>query len=206
MGIIRRPTLPAKLEDADTPVENELICVAEKSEDGNTIEIVCATEDFFETTQPEVKAELKSKPRAVITSSATGELFGNWVPSLQSTGVIDISIRNAFYTKVGQLVTCTFDIIITNMYGGRKESSIMLGGLPVTSIGPPNSIAGSAYISYFKTSNLDVRWISGTIKGSDSRIELLCEKRGPGGIVQLTQLDVNVNTVLVGTVTYITNS
>ena len=200
MGIIRRPD-PVKLEDVDTPVE-----------ESETIEIICIAEELLEEliAQPilqpaePVKAELK--PKAVITSSATGEQFGTWIPSLRRTGIIDIDVRNAFYTKVGQLVTCTFDIVVTNMSGGKKDSTIVLGGLPVASIGSPNSMAGFAYISYFKVSNYDVRYISGTIQGSDNRVDLWCEKRGPGGLVPLTQIDINVNTVLAGTVTYISNS
>lgn len=202
MGIIRRPN-PVKLEDADIPVEQEVICVVE-SNDSNTIEIICVPEEYVVKELVESKPELK--PKAIITSSATGEQFGTWIPSLRSTGNIEIDVRNAFYTKVGQLVTCTFDIVVTNMSGGKKDSSIILAGLPVASIGNSNSMSGSAHISYFKVSNYDVRWISGTIQGSDVRVDLWCEKRGPGGLVPLTQIDINVNSVLVGTVTYITNS
>ena len=202
MGIIRRPN-PVKLENADIPVEQEVICVVERN-DSNTIEIICVPEEYVVKELVESKPELK--PKAVITSSATGEQFGNWIPTLRSTGNIEINVRNAFYTKVGQLVTCTFDIVVTNMSGGKKDSSIILGGLPIASIGDRNSMAGSAHISYFKVSNFDVRWISGTINGSDARVELWCQKRGPGGLVPLTQIDININTVLVGTVTYITNS
>jgi hypothetical protein len=205
MGIIRRPD-PVKLEDTDVPVEQELVCVIEESDDGNTIEIICVPEELIIEDEPveEIKAELK--PKAVITSTATGEQFGNWIPAFRSSGNIDINIRNAFYTKIGQLVTCTFDIIVTNMSGGKKDSSILITGLPVNSIGSRDAMAGSVVISYFKTSNLDVRQISGTIQGNDNRVDLWCVKRGPGGLVPLTQLDINVNTVLVGTVTYITNS
>ena len=205
MGIIRRPDT-VKLEDADTPVENEVVCIVEESDDGKTIEIICVPEEFLENVKPVEEVKVELKPKAVITSSATGEQFGNWIPVLRSTGTIDINVRNAFYTKVGQLVTCTFDIVVTNMAGGKKDSSIILGGLPISSIGPSNAISGSAHISYFKVSNYDVRWISGTINGSDARVDLWCEKRGPGGLVPLTQIDINVNTVLVGTVTYISNS
>lgn len=200
MGYIRR-TDTVKLEDADTPVEQELVCVIEESDDGNTVEIICVPEEFIEE---EITPELK--PKAVITSSATGEQFGTWIPSLRSTGNIEIDVRNAFYTKVGQLVTCTFDIVVNNMSGGKKDSPLTLAGLPVNSIGNLNTMSGSVHISYFKVSNYDVRWISGTIQGSDNRVDLWCEKRGPGGLVPLTQIDININTVLVGTVTYITNS
>lgn len=199
MAIIRRPD-PVKLEDADVPVE-EIVCVVEQSDD--IVEIICVLNEHIE--EP-VESKPELKPKAVITSSATGEQFGTWIPSLQSTGTIDIDVRNAFYTKVGQLVTCTFDIAVTNMSGGKKDSSIILAGLPAASIGPPSTISGSAHISYFKVSNYDVRWISGTLRGNDVRVDLWCEKRGPGGLTPLTQIDINVNTVLVGTVTYITNS
>ena len=207
MGIIRRPEpLKVKLEDVDTPVENEVVCIVEESDDGNIIEIICVPEEFLEKVKPveEVRAEIK--PKAVVTSTATGEQFGTWIPSLRSSGTIDVDIRNAFYTKVGQLVTCTFDIVVTNMSGGKKDSPITLHGLPINSIGTPDTIAGSVYISYFKVSNLDVRSISGTINGSDNRVELWCRNRGPGNLVPLTQIDINVNSVLAGTVTYISNS
>jgi hypothetical protein len=207
MGIIRRPDpVKVKLEDVDTPVENEVVCIVEESDDGNIIEIICVPEEFLEKVKPveEVRAEIK--PKAVVTSTATGEQFGTWIPSLRSSGTIDVDIRNAFYTKVGQLVTCTFDIVVTNMSGGKKDSPITIQGLPVNSIGTLDSMAGSSFISYFKVSNLDIRSISGTISGSDSQIELWCRNRGPGHLVLLTQLDINVNTVLVGTVTYISNS
>ncbi len=207
MGIIRRPDpVKVKLADADVPVENEVVCIVEESDDGNTIEIICVPEEFLEKVKPveEVRAEIK--PKAVVTSTATGEQFGTWIPALRSTGTIDVNIRNAFYTKVGQLVTCTFDIVVTNMSGGKKDSPITLQGLPVSSIGTLDSMAGSAYISYFKVSNFDVRSISGTINGSDNRVELWCRNRGPGKLVPLTQIDINVNSVLVGTVIYISNS
>ena len=207
MGIIRRPDpVKVKLEDVDTPVEENIVCIVEESDDGNTIEIICVPEKLIIEDKPveEVKAEVK--PKAVITSSATGEQFGTWIPALRSTGTIDVNVRNAFYTKVGQLVTCTFDIVVTNMSGGKKDSPITLQGLPINSIGTPDTIAGSVYISYFKVSNLDVRSISGTINGSDNRVELWCRNRGPGNLVPLTQIDINVNSVLAGTVTYISNS
>ena len=184
MGFIRRPE-PVKLEDADTPVE-EVVCV-----------VVIEDEPI-----EEVKAELK--PKAVITSTATGEQFGNWMPSLHSSGTIDINVRNAFYTKTGQLVTCTFDIVVTNI-SEQNNSSITINGLPVNSISSPGMV-GSVYFSYFKTSNNEVQQLSGTINGNDTRIDLWCERHGRKGLLRLTQQDIQTNTVLVGTVTYITNS
>ena len=206
MGIIRRPEpiKPVKIEDADIPVEDNVVCIVEESDNGNTVEIICAPEELIkELTVEPVKSEIK--PKAVITSTATGEQFGTWLPILRSSGTIDIETKNAFYTKVGQLVTCTFDIVVTSMSGGKKDSSIMLDGLPVVGIGATGTIAGSAQVAYFKVSNLDVRHITGVVDGNDTRVNFWCQKRGPGGLVPLTQIDINVGTVLAGTITYISN-
>ena len=187
MGIIRRPDpVKVKLEDTDVPVENELVCV-----------VVIEDEPVEEVT-----AEIK--PKSVITYTATGEQFGNWIPSLRSSGNIDINIRNAFYTRIGQLVTCTFDITVNNMTE-QNSSPITLNGLPVESISS-QGMAGSAHLSYFKTPTNELTHISGTINGNDTRIELWCERHGRKGLQQLTQQDIQIDTVLVGTVTYITNS
>ena len=206
MGFIRRPN-PVKLEDADRPIEEELVCVVEESKDGNTVEIICVPENELgieDEPVEEVKAELKPKPKAVITSTSTGEQFGTWIPSLRSSGNIDIDIRNAFYTKTGQLVTCTFDIVVTNI-SERNNSSITLNGLPVPSINSPGMV-GSTYFSYFKTSDNEIHQIIGTINGNDTRIDLWSERHGRKGLQRLTQQDIQTNTVLVGTVIYITNS
>jgi len=186
MGIIRRPNL-VKLQDVDRPIEDEFICVVQENEEGEPAECIL---------------EIKSK--AVITSTATGEQFGNWIPGLRGDGIIDIDVRNAFYTKIGQLVICTFDILVANMTE-RNNSSITLIGLPVNAISSLG-ISGSAHFSYFKTSSDEIQHISGTINGNDNRINLWCELSGRKGLHRLTQQDIQINTVLAGTVTYITNS
>lgn len=185
MGFIRRPD-SVSMKDADIPVEDEISC------------IVIIEDEPVE----EVRAE--TKPKAVITSTSTGQQFGNWIPSLRSSGVIDIDVRNAFYTKTGQLVTCTFDIAVMAM-SERNNSSITLNGLPINSISS-RGYAGSAHLSYFNTSTNEVRRISGTINGNDNRIDLWCERHGRKGLQPLTQQDIQLYTVLAGTVTYITNS
>ncbi len=203
MGFIRRSD-PVKLEDADTPVENEVVCIIEESDDGNTVEIICVPEELIIKDEPveEVRAEIK--PKAVITSTTTGEQFGTWTPILQSSGNISINTRNAFYTKIGQLVTCTFHIIVIDI-AERNNSTITLNDLPVPSINS-TGITGSAHFSYFKTATNELTRISGTINGNDTKIDLWCERQGRKGLQLLTLQDIQNNTVLVGTVTYIANS
>lgn len=145
------------------------------------------------------------RPEAVITSTTAGIDFGSWTPALASVGTIEIVVRNAFYVKVQQLVVCTFDIIVTNLSGGRNNSEIIMTGLPNTSISAsaPMASSGSLSVSYFKTTNRDLRQITGTVNSSDTRVNLWCQKSGEHGLVPLTHIDINLNTVLTGTITYI---
>lgn len=198
MGIIRRPDT-VKLGDVDTPVE-EVICTVETSDDGNTVEIICGPEVFK---VPEPVTELK--PRTVITSTATGEQFGSWIPSLSASGIIEIDIRSANYTKVGQLVTCVFDIMVTNIIGGKKDSEIILNGLPSKSLEQGYN-SGSVHVAYYKDLSLEVSQISGLVASNDTRASLWYQHHSEKNSKRLTQIDIKVGTVLVGTVTYISNS
>lgn len=147
------------------------------------------------------------RPEAVITTTTAGIEFGTWIPALVSVGTIEVAVRNAFYVKVQQLVICTFDIIVTGLAGGRNNSEIILTGLPNASIpsAGPMASSGSVSVSYFKTTNRDVRQITGTVNSNDTRVNLWCQKRGVEGLVPLTHIDINLNTVLTGTVTYISS-
>jgi hypothetical protein len=147
------------------------------------------------------------KPEAVITSTTAGIEFGTWTPSLLSDGTIEVIARNAVYVKAEQLVVCTFDIIVTRLAGGKNNSEIVLGGLPNTSITSPipGSSSGAVNVAYFKTTNRDVRQVTGTVNSGDTRVNLWCQKRGAEGLVPMTHIDININTVLSGTVTYITS-
>jgi len=151
---------------------------------------------------PAPMAPLEIKPEAVI-SSVDGIQFGLWVPSLISDGTISINIRNSFYVKVEKLVICTFDIVITGISGGKNNSEVTLAGLPHASITSQIN-SGSLFTSYFKTTNNDVQNITGTVKSFDTKVDLWCQKRNTVGLNRLVHLDINIDTVLTGTVTYIT--
>lgn len=202
MGIIRRPDT-VKLEDADTPVE-EVVCIVENI-DENTVEVICVPESLVvikDEPVEEVKAELK--PQTIISSNVNGMIFGTWIPSLTAGGTIDVAIRSAHYVKVGQLVTCTFDIIVTNMVGGRKDAEIVLAGLPNTSINAGYG-AGSIHIGYYKNMSTEVSYISGIVGSNDTRAALWFQQHSEKSLKRLTQIDINVETVLAGTITYISS-
>lgn len=133
--------------------------------------------------------------------------FGSWLPGLAqvSTGSIAINVKHAKYTKVGQLVNCTFDIKITGITGGSDSNSISLINLPFTSIADTASV-GSLYISYYKDFDKNVNNVSGTVNGNNTTVTMWYQQNPGKSMTLLTVDDIKINTVLVGTITYISNS
>lgn len=128
--------------------------------------------------------------------------FGTWTPALvpSPTGSITISTRNAKYTKIGQLVTCTFDIRITAITGG-SDKPIVLTGLPFTSITDTGSV-GSVLISYYKDFDKNVNYLGGTVISASTSATMWYQQNPGQSLTNLVIDDVKVGTILVGTVTY----
>ena len=128
--------------------------------------------------------------------------FGTWTPALvpSPTGSITISTRNAKYTKIGQLVTCTFDIKITAITGG-SDKPIVLTGLPFTSITDTGSV-GSVLISYYKDFDKNVNYLGGTVISASTSATMWYQQNPGQSLTNLVIDNVKVGTILVGTVTY----
>jgi len=128
--------------------------------------------------------------------------FGTWTPALvpSPTGSITISTRNAKYTKIGQLVTCTFDIRITAITGG-SDKPIVLTGLPFTSITDTGSV-GSVLISYYKDFDKNVNYLGGTVISASTSATMWYQQNPGQSLTNLVIDNVKVGTILVGTVTY----
>lgn len=133
--------------------------------------------------------------------------FGTWSPVLvpSPSGTINTTTRNAKYTKIGQLVTCTFDIKITGIVGGDEDNIINLTGLPFTSVTDTASV-GSVLFSYFKDFDKNVNYLGGTVNSNSTKAALWYQQNPGQSMVSLKQDDVKTNTILVGTVTYMSNS
>ena len=195
MGIIKRPD-PVKLMDADVPADEYIM---------EFDEITCEPEHvvvIIDQPVEQVKAEIKHK--AVVTSTATGEQFGTWKPVLSSPSQIEVYVRSAYYVKAGKMVTCAFDIVVTSMNSGDIDSEIILGGLPEVSL-RTGYTSGSVVVSYYKDMGNEISNISGTVDSYSNKASLWCQHRAERSLKPLTHKDVNLNTVLVGTVTYISN-
>lgn len=144
-------------------------------------------------------------PDGVISANGSGidYSFGAWTPVLSrsNSGTITIAIREAKFVRIGQLVTCTFDIKITDITEGSKDHAITLDNLPFTSIASSGSV-GSVFFSYYKDFDKNVNYLGGTVIASDDAA-VLWYQENPGKSLSLLIVDnVKVNTILVGTVTY----
>jgi hypothetical protein len=158
----------------------------------------------------QVGSGLSITPSGVLSAiggSGPSYSYGTWSPVLvpSPSGTINTTTRNAKYTKIGQQVTCTFDIKITSIIGGSNNNIINLTGLPFTSVTDTGSV-GSVLFSYYKDFDKNVNYLGGTVN-SNSTTAALWYQQNPGqSLDPLKQDDVKTNTILVGTVTYISNS
>jgi len=158
-----------------------------------------------------IGANISVTPDGTISATGGGGggpsyAFGTWTPALvpSPTGSITISTRNAKYTKIGQLVTCTFDIRITAITGG-SDKPIVLTGLPFTSITDTGSV-GSVLISYYKDFDKNVNYLGGTVIPASTSATMWYQQN-PGQSLTLLIIDnVKVGTILVGTVTYMSQT
>jgi hypothetical protein len=153
-----------------------------------------------------IGANISVTPDGTISANGGGGgpsyAFGTWTPALvpSPTGSITISTRNAKYTKIGQLVTCTFDIRITAITGG-SDKPIVLTGLPFTSITDTGSV-GSVLISYYKDFDKNVNYLGGTVISASTSATMWYQQNPGQSLTNLVIDDVKVGTILVGTVTY----
>ena len=153
-----------------------------------------------------IGANISVTPDGTISANGGGGgpsyAFGTWTPALvpSPTGSITISTRNAKYTKIGQLVTCTFDIRITAITGG-SDKPIVLTGLPFTSITDTGSV-GSVLISYYKDFDKNVNYLGGTVISASTSATMWYQQNPGQSLTNLVIDNVKVGTILVGTVTY----
>jgi hypothetical protein len=131
-----------------------------------------------------------------------------WTPKLISGpggGAIAIKIHSAYHNKLGQLVTCTFDIEITELKKGNSSSYIMLEGLPHESFNLGN-YAGSMTVSYFKEAGSPTTYLSGSVLCSSFACDIWYEKANTTTLDRLTRSDVKVGTRLQGIIQYFSES
>lgn len=138
-----------------------------------------------------------------------GATVGTWTPTIAvaTAGTITLTTATANYSKVGQQVTCYFDVTVATKTGGVNANALTLNGLPFASIAG-TGVQGSLVVSIFANLNINASYITGTIAGS-STSALLYEIHNAESNSRLTYGDVQAGvtpTRLVGTITYLSAS
>jgi len=144
-----------------------------------------------------------------VTNGGGGSTIGTWTPSIVSSqsATITLSVINANYAKVGQLINCTFDFTITTETGGGSGGVITLRGLPFTSISESKGgYVGSVNVSYFVNMDSDTGWLTGSVVNNSTRADMFFGGSQPKSLSLLTQNDIKTTTRMVGTVTYLSTN
>lgn len=130
--------------------------------------------------------------------------YGSWIPELISSGngKITLNVKNATFSQIGQIINCTFDIVIDTIESGKKTDFITLSGLPITSISGDGYV-GNIHISYF--SNMAVPCVSlyGNIMGESTNSSLWISKTPAINLLKLTHHDIQKNTRISGSIQYL---
>lgn len=140
----------------------------------------------------------------ISTSGGGGTLIGNWTPILSPSvpGTIGLNTKNARYAKSSNLVTCTFDIIVTTITGGASSATLKLSGLPFSSESSTGYV-GVIMIGYFSDLSSNTNYISGSVISTSTQGDLWFQEQPNKSLSKLTQADIKTNTRLVGTVQYL---
>lgn len=142
----------------------------------------------------------------VSSTGGGGTTIGTWTPTIAvaTAGTITLTTATATYAKTGQQVICYFDFTVATKTGGANPNTLILNGLPFTSIAG-TGIQGSLVVSIFQNLNVSASYITGTVAGS-STSALLYEIHNAASNSRLTYSDVQAGatpTRFVGTITYL---
>lgn len=156
----------------------------------------------------QVGSGLAIDPLGVLTAQG-GDNYssGAWTPGLAgpAAGTITLTIKNAKFTKVGQLVTCFFDFKVSSIGSGTNSSILYLTGLPFLSITDVGTV-GSVYTSYWEFMDLNLVEVSGTVISSDTKALLWKANSPQSSLSSLVRDDIQVGSTLAGTVVYFSAS
>jgi hypothetical protein len=96
---------------------------------------------------------------------------GTWTPSVGGTATY--SVQSGIYTKIGRIVTLSYDMTITTIGTG---SSNTISGVPFTTTNSPSGMArlGASSLGWFTNANLGVYSVTSGMDSNTNQIYLTC--------------------------------
>jgi len=142
----------------------------------------------------------------ISTTGGGSATIGTWTPAITSStpATITVTAATANYSKIGQQVTCYFDITVTVESGGSGSGTLSLSNLPFTSVASTGYV-GSVIVSYFENAQSKETTITGSVISNSTRASLW-NAHEVFDITCLTQEDIQATTRLQGTVIYLSAS
>lgn len=142
----------------------------------------------------------------ISTTGGGSATIGTWTPTITSStpATITVVAATANYSKIGQQVTCYFDITVAVESGGSPTGALSLSNLPFTSVASTGYV-GSVIVSYFENAQSKETTITGSVIGNSTRASLW-NAHEVFDITCLTQDDIQAATRLQGTVIYLSAS
>ncbi len=127
---------------------------------------------------------------------------GLWTPVLtgSTSGTAGITSNQADYYRVGKLVFCNFNIVITSVAGCAGQ--LIISGLPFISE-LTTSFAGSLIIAYYANFTAAAGTLTGQVQPSNTNVYLFTLDAQQKNTVPLNFTAVSVGSQLVGTILYI---
>lgn len=130
------------------------------------------------------------------------DVIGVWTPVLtgSTSGTAAITSNQADYYRVGHLVLCNFNFIITSVVGCAGQ--LIINGLPYISEVAP-SFAGSLIIAYYANFTAAAGTLTGLVQPSNTTVYLFTIDAPQKNTVPLNFTAVSVGSQIEATVLYI---
>jgi hypothetical protein len=129
---------------------------------------------------------------------------GEWTPifggSTSESGQVHAT-QNARYIKIGNEVTCTFEVKLSTL--GTITGSVKVKGLPFTSISTKGR--GGVSIGVFNALTTAVVSVGGIIVDNETSLDLSLRTAAATDGTSMVQGDLSATTQLIATVTYFTS-
>jgi len=111
-------------------------------------------------------------------SDSPSSMRGSWNPKLISGpggAAIQTESLGSDYTRFGPLLFASFDVRVISINESKKQSYVMLEGLPFLSSKNGGEYCGGVHVSYFNSLSPNVSSLFGSVRQQSFSCDLWCQ-------------------------------